>query len=357
MSDVCPSPFYQLIHSELDVDSDSDRTVSPVLSSEKSDPAQDPEPAHATDTRTVGSRRSSRSSPEPFPEYKEFTPMDTSVEEAWKEAFEAALQEDIKITIVKPALNFPEGEFGEREYVMDLIVNTLSQPTLAENTRKRFIALTNMVIRLEDAIFQGAVSDFLNPWAIDRSQVIANCILIFVSWVDDLLSQLVGTAKNVWDMLEILMEEDISEVVRQRRMVRLVTSQLQKVRLIEQYLLQVFLLFYVKWVHDTFLRLRNAQLLQEESLNDRMIYQRVHLTQTLQQIADALKRSIQNYEIYRGSLHSIRDKYFTTPAESIQFPPVGQPCFKCPERLRAAWLQCAEGRGIPSDNECEFDCE
>ncbi|KAJ5263849.1 hypothetical protein N7478_011454 [Penicillium angulare] len=308
------SSLLDAVRSQLVVDSDSDGALSPGRSSERCDPVRESELTHAhnpRNRRSIHISRKSNSSSEPFPEYEDSPPMDAA-DEAYKEAFTAVMQEDIRIHTVEPALEPLSEQPVKKQWVLDEMTKCLSNPQLTEDTRMRFIALTNMVIRLDSALFSGPIYDFLNPFATAEAQSIASCILDFASWTNSLLKELVDRADNVWNVLELILEEDIPEIVRYQRMVRLVSAHLQKTRRLEQHLLQLLLDLYDEWVHNDFLRLRNAQIVQEAPLDNN----RLHLTRTLHAIWDVLSRAIENYDIYRASLNAIRDKFFTTPDDT-----------------------------------------
>ncbi|KAJ5641766.1 hypothetical protein N7490_005766 [Penicillium lividum] len=206
------------IRSQLTVDFDAD--LSPPVATTLG--PQDPEP---TDLRRelIDS--------EPFPDYDDESAASDEVEQAYQDAFTAAMQEEIRTRVVEP------NNLDPRSYT--------GRPELRSKTRMRFIALTNMVIRLENALF--SVSDeesFLNPKATANAESIATVILAFASWVDGMMQELLLMTGSVDYMLGLLVVEDVAWVTRYRRMALLVSTHLKKPRRLEEVLLSMYLELY-----------------------------------------------------------------------------------------------------------------
>ncbi|KAJ5765348.1 hypothetical protein N7520_004907 [Penicillium odoratum] len=284
------------IRSQLTIDFDAD--LSPPVATTLG--PQDPEP--------TDSRRELIDS-EPFPDYDDESTAADEVEQAYQDAFTAAVQEEIRTRVVElNILILDHIPVDQRLKTLDAMKGSLSHPQLRSKTRMRFIALTNMVIRLENALF--SVSDeesFLNPKATTNAQSIANVILAFASWLDGMMQELLSITGSVDYMLGLLIVEDVAWVTRYRRMALLVSTHLKKPRRLEEVLLSMYLELYDEWVHNTFLRLRNAQITQEENLD----FDRLQLTRTLHAIWDVLSRAIERYGIYRDALHSIKGRSFS----------------------------------------------
>lgn len=162
---------------------------------------------------------------EPFPEYNETssTPSYLEDEEAYKEAFAAAVQEEIRTHEVDPFIEDALDQSQEKQQSLEDIKVCLSDPHLRADTRQRFIALTNMVIRLEHILFRRCV-DFLCPQETADAQQIAAVLLGYVAWTDGMLRELLEASTAVGFVLGELMREDVSEIIRYRRMACVVSA-------------------------------------------------------------------------------------------------------------------------------------
>ncbi|KAJ5539085.1 hypothetical protein N7513_007417 [Penicillium frequentans] len=243
---------------------------------------------------------------EPFPDYDdESSVSDAETEKAYKVAFTAAMQEKIRTQTVDPHILVLRQVVDKKDKTLEAMKEALSHPQLRQRTRLRFIALTNMIIRLENTLFSDE-EQFLDSEATGNAQSIATLILAFASWVDGMMQELVETTGFVAGTLGLLAVEDVAVVTRYRRMALLVATHLRKPRHLEQTLLSKYLDLYDEWVHNTFLHLRNTQITQEKNLD----IGRLHLTRTLHAIWDVLSRAIESYAIYRDALHSIKSRFF-----------------------------------------------
>ncbi|KAJ5953515.1 hypothetical protein N7454_000411 [Penicillium verhagenii] len=226
---------------------------------------------------------------EPFPDYEDeqSSSADEESERSYKIHFTAAMQEEIRIEAVDPNIVLLKEVVDKKAQSLESMKESLSHPQLVASTRIRFIALTNMIILLENTLFSDGEENFLNFKAVANAQSIANLILTFVFWVDALMKGLVEATENVTSVLTIY---------------------LKKPRRIEQMLLSKLLDLYDEWVHNTFLRLRNTQIVQEKTLD----IGRLQLTRSLHAIWEVLSRAIESYANYRDALHIIKSQFFAS---------------------------------------------
>ncbi|KAJ5927909.1 hypothetical protein N7466_006865 [Penicillium verhagenii] len=262
---------------------------------------------------------------EPFPDYEEeqSSSADEESERAYKITFTAAMQEEIRIEAVDPNIVLFKAVVEKKAQSLDSMKESLSHPQLVESTRVRFIALTNMIILLENTLFSEGEENFLNFKAVADAQSIATVFLNYVSWADALMRDLVQTAENVTSALLLLFYEDVPLLTRYRRMAKVVSAYLKKPRRIEQTLLSKLLDLYDEWVHNTFLRLRNTQIAQEVTLD----IGRLQLTRTLHAIWEVLSRAIESYANYRDALHIIKSQFFASVTEGAGGSSVAR-CFE-----------------------------
>ncbi|KAJ6096894.1 hypothetical protein N7486_007640 [Penicillium sp. IBT 16267x] len=291
------------VRSHLAVDWDADASPPPMLKPE------DRERTHSRQEHIYS---------EPFPDFDdESSVSDADTEKAYKIAFTAAMQEEIRNQAVDPNILVLRHVVDRKHKTLEDMKESLSHPQLRQRTRLRFIALTNMIIRLESALFSDE-EQFLDSEATGNAQSIATVILAFASWVDGMMQELVETTGFVAGTLGLLAIEDVAVTTRYRRMALLVStsaplyfkafidSHLRKPRHLEQTLLSKYLDLYDEWVHNTFLHLRNTQITHEKNLD----IGRLQLTRTLHAIWDVLSRAIESYAIYRDALHSIKSRFF-----------------------------------------------
>lgn len=162
---------------------------------------------------------------EPFPEYNETSSAPSYLEDeaAYKEAFAAAVQEDIRTNEVDPFIEDAPDQSEEEQQPLENVKVCLSDPHLRPDTRQRFIALTNMVIRLEHILFRRC-ADFLCPQETADAQQIAVVLLGYVAWADGMIRELLEASAGVGFVLGELMREDVSEIIRYRRMACVVSA-------------------------------------------------------------------------------------------------------------------------------------
>lgn len=161
---------------------------------------------------------------EQFPDYTECnTPTYDLHEQAYKAAWVAAIQEDIRIREVDPFIEDYPPQPENKQHALEDTKNALADPELRSATRQRFIALTNMVIRLDFVLFRRSAV-FLNPAETADAQLIANVLLGYVAWADGMVNELLDMTAPVHFVLSGLAREDVSEIVRHRRMACVVSA-------------------------------------------------------------------------------------------------------------------------------------
>ncbi|KAJ5610176.1 hypothetical protein N7510_006895 [Penicillium lagena] len=285
---------------------------------------------------------------EPFPEYYECESPDSIAdpqhEDAYNYAISKVVQEVIKFQEVDAQLvslppfvvgaTSPNLTLGSVDGVDCLTVDhkhrtlnqmkqLLSMPHLRPETRRRFVALTNIVLRLNYVLFHRVDGNvckiFLGAQDTTDAQKLANTVLIYLVWLDDMMQENVQVATNVSYILGHIAAEDDDETVyvRYRRMATVVIAHLKKPRLLERQLLSVYLELYEAWVHTTFLRLRNRQILREDIPNT----DRMDLSRHLLAIWDVMTRCIDNYSIYTFTTCDIRDRYLEPTMKDLLCAP------------------------------------
>jgi hypothetical protein len=101
-------------------------------------------------------------------------------------------------------------------------------------------------------------------------------------------------------------------------------SHLKKPRPLERRLLTLFLEVYEAWVHNTFLRQRNRQILAE----DIPVPGRIDLSRRIIAIWDVLTRCIENYSLYTWATRTIRANYFAPAIDLLSdAPDIWQQCW------------------------------
>jgi hypothetical protein len=101
-------------------------------------------------------------------------------------------------------------------------------------------------------------------------------------------------------------------------------SHLKKPRPLERRLLTLFLEVYEAWVHNTFLRQRNCQILAEGI----PVTGRIGLSRRIIAIWDVLTRCIENYSLYTWATRTIRANYFAPAMDLLSdAPDIWQQCW------------------------------
>lgn len=241
--DAAPSSLLAAVRTQLAMDSsDSDRSLT-------SSPA-------APDTKPAVPAPTEEPATEPFPAYYECESpdsiVDTQHEDAYNYAISKVVQEVIKFQEVDAQLvslppfvvgaASPDLALGSVEGVDCLTVDhkhrtlnqmkqLLSMPRLRTQTRRRFVALTNIVLRLNYVLFHRVDGNvckvFLGAQDTTDAQKLANTVLVYLAWLDDMLQESVQVATNVFYILgHIAAAEDDDETVyvRYRRMAAVVIA-------------------------------------------------------------------------------------------------------------------------------------
>lgn len=160
-------------------------------------------------------RNLSISTKEPFPDFDE-TESDAHValEDAFDQAFAQAMQIQIRQTVIEPAIDTPKAQHLPKRRVLDDMKDLLSTPRLRLCTRQRFIALTNMVIRLDHALFSSDDSPTNAEHAIEITQVMTP----YISGMERTLKDLIEVSGYVDFILAGIVQEELSVLIRYRRM-------------------------------------------------------------------------------------------------------------------------------------------
>jgi hypothetical protein len=94
-------------------------------------------------------------------------------------------------------------------------------------------------------------------------------------------------------------------------------SHLRKPRPLEQRLLSLFLEFYDTYIYNTFLNIRNRQIIAEDDLHE----ERLELSRVLIAVWDILNRVIENYEAYVMAMKDVKRRYIGPAMESLANSP------------------------------------
>ncbi|KAJ5722806.1 hypothetical protein N7488_000841 [Penicillium malachiteum] len=241
---------------------------------------------------------------EPFPDYEDISPVDHEFEITYLHAFHIAMQQSIRAGVVDYCINEPPGLSEQKIRTLGAIKEALSNPQLPSLTRQRFIALVNMTIRLDDALFSGR--EFLNERATSAAQRFATVILSYTNWAEAIVKNVYEISINVHDMLNVIANENVPEMVRYQRMLLIVNCHLRNPRPVEQDLMVLFLNFFDEWVYTEFLSRRGAQVSTETDIH----LPRIQLSQSIHAIWGGLASTNQNYANYQRMLLILRDELF-----------------------------------------------
>ena len=88
---------------------------------------------------------------------------------------------------------------------------------------------------------------------------------------------------------------------------------LKKPRPLERQLLDLYLALFEEWVHTPFLRLRNRQILSEETAS----LARTELSRHVIAIWDVISRCIENYGAYTWATLKIREEFFAPTMDHL----------------------------------------
>jgi hypothetical protein len=309
MSDQATLSLLEAIRTQLTVDSDSDDSKGTAVKITLNEVPHTPSNLLNTPLdRSVSSTSSIvniENDHEPFPDFDE--QLSEAYEErdlAITEAIRVAVQDDIRTSVVDPAITAPPNHSEAQRVALDRIKELLSNPDLRPTTRTRFIKLTEMIIRLEHVLFRQS-EQFLAKQETDEATKIASEIFEYLGWVDDMVRDLLGVVESVFGILGFIVEEEFSEIQKYRRMSAVVAAHLRKPRLIEQRLLSLYLDLYDEWVHNRFLYLSNGVLCRDEKIEPASLA----LINQLHDIWQMLSRASNNYAAYNSRVNDIYQVY------------------------------------------------
>ncbi|KAL2002593.1 hypothetical protein VTN02DRAFT_6447 [Thermoascus thermophilus] len=207
----------------------------------------------------------------------------------------------------------------------------LASPKLKLNVKKRFTAMVNMVLRMSILLFhpQGVTMEpklFLEGREALQVKGLAAEILRYLAKIDQQLKGQVEDADRVAGILSNLAQDKtVSVYVTFRRMAYVVIRNLRKPRPLERRLLTLFLELYDAYVYNSFLYIRNRQIIIED--NPDVV--RLELSRLLIALWDILNRVIENYEAYIIKMKDIRHRYFEPAMNQLQ---------DSPEIWRECWM-------------------
>lgn len=216
-----PVSLLEAVRSQLIMDSDSDSSqstaVKVTLSETKTPPMSTPlDQSVSTDPSMVLVENTNDR--EPFPDFdEELSEEHKESDRAYEEAITVAIHENIRSREIDPAIITPSGQPETKRATLNRIKDLLSEPHLRMATRKRFIALTNMVIRLDHVLFRRN-EEFLGTQDTADAAAIAKPMLDYLRWVDHMLTDLLAVAENVFGIMGFLAEEDVPIIHKYRHM-------------------------------------------------------------------------------------------------------------------------------------------
>ncbi|KAA8646903.1 hypothetical protein EYZ11_012616 [Aspergillus tanneri] len=173
----------------------------------------------------------------------------------------------------------------------------LSHEGIRVDLRKRFMDMSNMVLRMDWLLFgnlNAPDSVFLAAEVITEVQSIAAPLVHYLSFLDERLQVEVRDAELVKTSLaNVARDQNMTPEVRFRNLTRIIIRHLRRPRPIEQRLLSVFLDFYDSHVYTDFLNIYNYQALHDDAL----FVERMELSRLLIAMWDVLNRTIENYNL------------------------------------------------------------
>lgn len=222
MSDQPALSLLEAVRTHLTVDSDSDDSEGNAVKITLNEAPHTPSnPLNTPLDRSISSTSSIiniENDHEPFPDF------DEQLSEAYEgrdiaitEAIRVAVQDDIRTSVVDPAIPPPPNHSEAQHVALDRIKELLSSPDLRPTTRDRFIELTKMMLRLEHVLFRQN-EPFLAKQETAEATKIATEIFEYLAWVDDTVRDLLGVVDNVFGILGFIVEEEFSEIQKYRRM-------------------------------------------------------------------------------------------------------------------------------------------
>ncbi|KAF7716350.1 Uncharacterized protein PECH_000133 [Penicillium ucsense] len=341
VGDALPSSLLDAIRTQLRIDSDSESSQSTVITvldarGQPSSPTTplDEEMSSPADVPptpvSVSACFAQVHDTEPFPSFdegysEEQREWDHDIQASIMTAMQAQIRrENIDQAIIAPA-NQPE----KKHRTLDRVKEHLSNPQMCSSTRERFIALTNMVIRLDHVLYERS-EEFLGMADVAAAAEIVEVVLRYLRWMDEMLGGLVATAENVFGAFHFLSAENVPAIYKFRQMSRVASAHLRKPKVLEQQLLSLYLDLFDEWVHERFLHLSNRKILQDNRIEPDCL----QLISHVHDVWEILMRNVRNYAAYTDQLEHIRLVYLTpvftmtemaVPPEIVSFLLSGEP--------------------------------
>jgi hypothetical protein len=216
-----PLSLLDAVRSQLIIDSDSDSSQSTAvmitLTEAKTPPMSTPlDQSVSTNPRLVLVENTNDR--EPFPDFdEELSEKHKESDRAYEAAITAAIHEGIRNREIDPAIITPIGQPETKRATLNRMKDLLSEPHLRITTRKRFVALTNMIIRLDHVLFRRSEA-FLDTSDTADAAAIVKPMLDYLRWVDHMLTDLLAVADNVFGIMGFLAEEDVPIIHKYRHM-------------------------------------------------------------------------------------------------------------------------------------------
>jgi hypothetical protein len=216
-----PLSLLDAVRSQLIIDSDSDSSQSTAvmitLTEAKTPPMSTPldQSVSTNPSMVLVENTNDR---EPFPDFdEELSEEHKESDRAYEAAITAAIHEGIRNREIDPAIITPIGQPETKRATLNRMKDLLSEPHLRIATRKRFVALTNMIIRLDHVLFRRSEA-FLDTSDTADAAAIVKPMLDYLRWVDHMLTDLLAVADNVFGIMGFLAEEDVPIIHKYRHM-------------------------------------------------------------------------------------------------------------------------------------------
>lgn len=219
MLDTKPLSLLDAVRSQLTIDSDSEgsQTTAVNITHKDTQPSPPDSPLDQS-TSTNSSLVLIKSPKEPFPEYdEELAEVYERCDREYTEAITAAVQAAIRKKEIDPLIIAPPGQPEGKRVALERIKDLLANPQMRKTTRKRFVTLTNLVIRLDHVLFRRS-EVFLGPRDTADAAAIVKQMLPYLQWADNMLRELVAVADNVFGIMGYLAEENCSVIHKYRHM-------------------------------------------------------------------------------------------------------------------------------------------
>ncbi|PTU17877.1 hypothetical protein P175DRAFT_0560567 [Aspergillus ochraceoroseus IBT 24754] len=234
-----------------------------------------------------------------------------------------------------------DGRFTEMEarkmHLCDQIQYILLKSDIKFSLRKRFTALTNMIIEMEYVFWRGKgfprdFLPFLTPEELFKVKGFAIEIVLYACRLGSILHEEARNANRVRHLVaEIANEKDKSVLIRFRNMSQIILqhsfSNLTKPRSMEQHLLEVFYEIYTRYFYHDFMVFFNHYIQQA----DYIIPELADLHRISVATEDILRQGIYDYNAVAAVNLDIKDRFL-------------QPAFAQLSEGPAIWQQCVMER-------------